>query len=693
MPALAQLGQPRVRAELVAAEQGITPGGTVHVALRQVIEPGWHTYWRNPGDSGEATQITWTLPQGWRAGDIVWPAPKRLPVGPLMNYGYEGEVLLPVSLAAPASARPGDTARLSAEVLMLVCKDICIPQTASLALDLPIVAVSAGPHPGWGAAVTRTLADAPKRGSLKATYALQSRALKLAVTGTPLRGADITGAYFFPFEGSIIDHAKPQKAQAGAEGVTLTLEPAEGFPAAAPPAAISGVLSLAGGRTYEISAPRGALPAGAVANAGAALKAGGGLGLPLALVFAFLGGVVLNAMPCVFPILSMKAASLAGHAHEAAAARRQGLAFTGGVLAAFAALALALLAAKAAGAAAGWGFQLQNPYVVAALALLMLLIALNLSGVFEADLAPAGTGGSLAGRGGLAGAFFTGALAVVVAAPCTAPFMAGALGYALIQSGPTSVAVFLALGAGFAAPFLLLSFSPGLLRRLPRPGPWMDTLRKLLAFPMYGAAAWLLWVLTQQAGTTTMAAVLAAALAVALAAWLFGRGQRARARGGRLWPYAATAAAAALVAVEAAGAGVRLAAPDGSAVGNVSPSRGLVSEPWSPERVAALRAEGRPVLVNFTAAWCVTCQVNDQVALSRRSVGEAFVRTGAAYLKADWTRRDETIARELARHGRAGVPLYLVYPAGGQGEPRVLPQLLTEGAVVAALERAAGTRA
>jgi thiol:disulfide interchange protein DsbD len=681
-PALAApVNTGHIQAELVAQEAAV-PGGVVYVALRQDIARGWHTYWRNPGDSGEPTRISWTLPAGWSAGEIVWPTPHRQPIGPLLNYGYTGEVLLPTPIQVPASARPGSTVELKAAVTFLVCEDICIQEQAQLALTLP-VAAAATLDPAWGPRIAEVLAAAPKPAGLNAVFAVSGPKLTLAVTGATLKGADAAEVYFFPFSGKAIEHAGAQTVERGPDGLTLTLPAGFDFTQGATPRVLAGVLAV-GGRAYEISATPGAPPPGA-SGLGPPPSAASrpGLGLPLALVFAVLGGLILNLMPCVFPVLSMKAAALAGHAHEEKAARAQGLAYLGGVLATFLALAGALIALKAAGAAIGWGFQLQSPAAVAGLALVMLLVALNLSGVFEAGTSLQGAGGSLASKRGLAGSFLTGVLAVVVAAPCTAPFMASAMGYALTQSAAVTLLIFAALGLGLAAPFVLLSFAPALLRRMPKPGPWMETLRHALAFPMYGAVAWLIWVLAQQTGPVGLAYALAAGLAAACAAWLFGLAQgRERA------PVVRTLATVALLA--AAGLVVLLALEKDGPAGAAQPSAAaeLPSKPWSPARVAALRAEGRPVFVNFTAAWCVTCQVNDRLALSTKTVAAAFERNGAVYLKADWTNRDATIAAALAEHGRAGVPLYLVYGADGS-DPVILPQLLSEGMVVEAIGKAA----
>lgn len=676
-------------AELVAQTQGIAPGQTVHVALRQKIDKGWHTYWRNSGDSGEPTVIAWTLPSGWKAGEIVWAPPARQPTGPLMNYGYSDEVLLPVAVTAPADARPGEVATLKAHASFLVCEEICVPEDAQLTLDLPITAAPPPEDPKWGRRIAQALAAAPRPAGLTAAFERSGAALKLAVTGAAVKGAEAADAYFYPFDGTVIDHAKPQAIERGPDGLTLTITPGVAFQAPTPPTALAGVLAL-DGKAYEIAAASGPLPAAAAGlgppRAAPAGGGGSGLGLAAAALFAFLGGVVLNLMPCVFPVLAMKATSLARHADAQRAARAQGLAFLAGVLVTFLALALTLIAVRAGGAAVGWGFQLQSPPIVAGLTLLMLAVALNLSGIFEVGQSLQGVGTELAARRGLAGAFFTGALAVVVAAPCTAPFMGPAMGWALTQSAPAALAVFAALGLGFAAPFTLAAFAPRLLARLPRPGPWMESFRRLMAFPMYGAAAWLAWVLTVQAGPAALARILAAGVVLAFAAWLFGRWQKGRAAGRRPVALAALAAAAGAVAVAAAlTPGYQIAAP-AAAAETAAPGK-LAYEPWSAERLAAARAEGRPVFVNFTAAWCVSCQVNEKVALSTDKVAKAFAATNAVYLKGDWTRKDAVIEAELARHGRAGVPLYLVYGANG-GDGVILPQLLTADTVVRALEAA-----
>jgi thiol:disulfide interchange protein len=672
-------GPQHVKAVLAAQTQGAAPGSTVYVALIQTIDPHWHTYWRNPGDAGEPTKITWTLPAGWRAGDIVWPAPKQLPVGPLMNYGYEGQAILASPIEVPADAKVGETAHIAAKAQMLVCADVCVPQDANLTLDLPIVAGGGAADPTWGAAIASALAAAPKPSGLTATYQVSGTTLKVAIAGPALAGLSGAGAYFYPETAGLIDQAKPQAIDLGAQGLTFATTAGGDFKAGAP---IAGVVETADGHAFEVSAAAGQPPPQSGGLGPPAQSAQ--LGLALAALFAFLGGLILNLMPCVFPILSMKAASLIARPHEAGAARAQGVAFLVGVLGTFLALAGGIIALRGAGQAVGWGAQLQPAIVTAALALILLAAALDLSGVFEIGASMQGLGGGLAARADLLGAVFTGALAVVVAAPCTAPFMGPALGYALTQPALPALAIFTALALGFAAPFTLLAFSPALLRRLPRPGPWMDVLKKVLAFPMYAAAAWLLWVLAAQTDRGSLASAFAAAVLVGLAAWIFGAAQRRSASGKRARTVFALAGVSAALAVAAVAAAPYDAPPSS---GNVAVAAGIPSEAWSPERLASLRAAGKPVFVDFTAAWCVTCQVNEQTALNTAEAVKAFQRTGAVYLKADWTNRDSAIAKALADQGRVGVPLYLVYGTDG-GAPKVLPQLLTSGLVAEALDAA-----
>lgn len=680
----------RIEAELVALGAWATPGSTLVVAIRQDIRPGWHTYWRNPGDSGGPTTLSWTLPAGVTAGDIVWPLPERQRLADLMNYGYSGSVYLPVPVAIPASARDGETLTLTVEARFLVCSaEMCVPDDLTLTLDMPVRNGAAPPDPRHGPAIAAALKAVPQPAGIQARAALSDGRLTLTATGGPAAEGPRTDVFFLPYRAGVIDHAAAQTGSRGPEGLRLDLTPGRRL-AAGQEARLDGVLVI-DGRGYEISATPGPALDG-VAGEGEireASRAGaGGGGFLRAALLALLGGLILNLMPCVLPILAMKAAALASVAHDPAAARRDGLGFLTGVLATFLGLAAVMIALRAGGQAIGWGFQLQSPAVVAGLALLMLAVALNLSGAFHmgAGLQAAGSG-PLSRLPGAAGAVLTGALAVIVAAPCTAPFMAVALGAALVMPWPMALAVFLMLGIGFALPFVAISLSPALIRRLPRPGPWMDRFKTLLALPMYGAALWLAWVFSRQAGVTATALLLAGGLALGLGLWLTGRLQAADAPAARRRPVMAAAATALVVALSLA-VGARLVARP-PATDEPAPGR-LSAAAWSPEAVEAARAAGRPVFVNFTADWCVTCKINERTALGSKRVEDAFRAANAVYLVGDWTSRDPAIAAELARHGRSGVPLYLVYSPEA-AEPVVLPQLLGEGGVIAAVE-AAGRR-
>jgi thiol:disulfide interchange protein DsbD len=656
-----------VEAELTAERSVVAPGQTVRVALTQRIRPGWHTYWVNPGDSGLPTEIQWTLPEDWRAGPIQWPAPRRIPVGPLVNFGYENEVHLLTEIAVPATARPGETVTLTAAASWLVCEEICIPEQADLTLDLAIAATAAAPSAEQATLFAEADSAMPVPSPVPVRAERRGDRLVLTLPLPEAEGAAVTEAYFFPEETGAVDLAAPQTLKLDRAGLHLAVS-------ATPSAgdqAVAGVLAL----TEVINGvPRRQMLQVAAAPA---VQAGGDapIGVGRALLLAMLGGIVLNLMPCVFPVLSMKALALVSH--RGAAARGHGLAYAAGVLASFAVIGGALLALRATGARIGWGFQLQDPFVVAVLAYVLFALGLSLSGVFQVTGRFVGAGQSLAAKEGFAGSFFTGALATVVATPCTAPFMGAALGFALVQPPLPALGIFLALGFGLALPFLVLTFTPALLHHLPRPGLWMERVKQVLAFPLYGSAAWLVWVLSIQTGPDGVAAALAGLTLVGFAAWLFGVTQQRGGTAGRL------GAAAAVVAIVAAGALARL--PGASAAGAAAPGAEAPGGPerFSPARLSELRAAGKPVLVNLTAAWCITCLVNERVALSTPAVQSALRSAGFVYLKGDWTNRDPEITAVLERFGRSGVPLYLVYHPGQ--EPVILPQILTEGIVLEAL--------
>jgi len=666
----------KVDGRLVSESVSVRPGSRFWVGLHQKIAPGWHTYWRNPGDSGQPTSIAWTLPAGFRAGEIMWPHPTRIPVGSAMSYGYEGEVLLLVEITAPADVPPGSAVTLGANASWLVCEKICIPEDARLDLRLPVVSGEPAIDRDWAVAFARARRQLPSPSPWPASFTVTPAEVTLTVETLVLDAGRTGDIWFYPFEWGLIDHAAHQQASVGQQGVTLRTAP--GPLAADADRAIDGVLvvseRLESGMVTQAFAIRAA-PARRAA-APAILRA---LGL------ALLGGIVLNLMPCVFPILSVKALSLVREARGPAAGLRvHGAVYTAGVLASFTLLAGALLALRAAGEQVGWGFQLQVPLVVALLAYLLFALGLSLSGVFMIGGRVSGLGARLAERPGHAGAFFTGALAATVATPCTAPFMGAAVGFAVTQPAPIALAVFEALGLGLALPYLALCVSPALLRHLPRPGPWMERLKQLLAFPLYGSAAWLVWVLARQAGVDSAGAALAGMVLIAFAAWLFEASRRAAPRVQRVLGGAvlgALAAAITLVVVP-----TRAAIPTRP---SATLEAGMRWEPFSAQRLADLQARDIPVFVNFTAAWCITCLVNERVALASTGVTARLADKRVASLKADWTSRDPEITRMLSAFGRSGVPLYVLYPRPSAGkQPVVLPQILTERIVLDALDGA-----
>jgi thiol:disulfide interchange protein DsbD len=694
--AVSSIAQPvrvdHAEAELVAAADAVVPGQAATLGLRIRHEPHWHTYWQIPGDSGLPTTLQWQLPPGYSAGPIEWPVPKRLPVGPLMNFGYEGELLLPVQVSIPPSAVAGQTVHFKARADWLICKDVCIPGGADLALTLPVRAEAAPSRHASHFASTRAQVPQPaKLGGATAT--IESDRVRFSFRAT----APIDRLEFFPLEEARIEPAAVQTLRAEGEVTSLYLTAAQ--PIAAGFKQLKGVLVANGG---PAAADKGGwanvvevpLMAGAVAALPAAATAASSVGSPsspmsfwLALGAAFIGGLILNLMPCVFPVLSLKLLSLLQHqrvddaAHVPhASLRAHGAAFAAGVVLCFVLLAALLLVLRAAGEQLGWGFQLQTPWVVAALTLLFFLIGLNLLGAFEfgfgGALASSDTAQRLQGDR-LSGSFGTGVLAVAVAAPCTAPFMGAALGYAITQPAPLALAVFAILGAGMAAPYVVLTWLPALLDRLPRPGVWMLRFKQAMAFPMFATCVWLLWVLAQQIGIDAMTLVLGGLVLMGLAAWAYGLTQAGAGR----WRWVALAALPlALYAV--------FGSTWSGAVANRNVALAADAGDWRAWSITAQKAQlaaGKPFFVDFTAAWCVTCQANKRLVLTRDAVREAFAQRGVTLMRADWTNRDDDITLELARFNRNGVPLYVLYD--GNGKAQVLPELLSERIVLDALAR------
>jgi thiol:disulfide interchange protein len=671
-----------VRAELVAhAPEGVSAGKPVWLGLVIEHAPHWHTYWKNPGDSGLPTSLTWQLPAGVAAGEIAWPTPQRLPIGPLVNYGYEGKLLLPVP-AEVASGFQGESLNVKLSAQWLVCKDVCIPQQGEFALRVPAKATTAAHAALFDAAWAAQPKDAAEA-KVSAELIDDAKALRVAIGGLPaaLQGKDLS---FFAEAAGVIDHAakvkgawdgttwradvpiSPQRfesplkmhavltAPGQAAGTRVDMKIAGAWPALTPPAPVA-----------ETSTP-----------AAAVAPPPPDFGFAVALLFAFIGGALLNLMPCVFPILSLKVLGFAGHAHSRRALVGGGLAYTAGVVLSFVALAALLIALRAGGEQIGWGFQLQSPGFVAALAVLFTIIALNLAGLFEfGTVLPSGLA-SLQMRHPLADSFLTGVLAVAVASPCTAPFMGAALGFAFTLPAAQSLLLFGVLGLGMALPYLVMSLWPAVARAMPRPGAWMATFKTAMAFPMLATVVWLVWILGQQTSIDGAAALLAVLVALAFALWAWGRIDSTR----------FARAAWSTLGVALLGVSIAWALPtwreaQAAPAGAVSGERW---QPWSPERVAALNAEGRTVFVDFTAAWCVTCQVNKRSTLNDAGLMADMDTARVALLRADWTRRDATISNELSRLGRNGVPVYAVYRPG-QTQPTLLPELLSVSTVRNAL--------
>jgi thiol:disulfide interchange protein DsbD len=692
---------PHSEARLVSDVASIRAGVPFTVGFHVTLDEGWHTYWHNAGDAGNGLIAEWSLPSGFVADSFAYPIPERIPYPPLVNYGYNDEVVFLATITPPADLGAGRSVRLTVSADFLVCEKICIPAQAERSLDLPVR--DAPPLPSGDSALVVRYADRlPVANSQWATRAARTvGGFVLDVAPPDGWEGSLGGAYFFPADPVLLDHVADQavgRTATGAYRIRLT----ESTYLPGEPERIEGVLVLPNGAAFDAAGRRGLIvsaavegaqvawaaepdePVAAAAMAGgqaATADAAGGVSLLVAVLFALAGGVILNLMPCVFPILSLKALGFASRGGDRAGMRRDGLAFAAGVIVTFLAVAGLLMAVRASGAQVGWGYQLQSPAVVAALAALMVIIGLNLAGMFE-------IGASMTRLGGLGGsgegsAFLTGVLATVVATPCTAPFMGAAVGAALIRPPLEGLVIFGALGVGMAAPYMALSFWPALASRLPRPGRWMETFKQALAFPMFAVAIWLVWVFGLQTGIGGAARLLFGLLLLAFAGWVIGR-----------WPAVTISlrnrlatrglAAGAVIAALAAGVTAIRGETPIPAAGDAA---AMEWETWSAAAVEEHRSAGRAVFVDFTAAWCISCQVNERVALEAASVRQGFAERDVALLKADWTRRDSSITAALASFGRSGVPLYVYYPAHPAAEPIVLPALLTPKIVLETLEQ------
>jgi len=697
-----------VRVELLVIPQGLNPGASADAGLYFKLEPGWHIYWKNPGDAGLPPQASWTLPKGITAGPMQFPAPRRLSLGPLMDFGYENEVFFPLKLHVASGVKPGPIT-LHASVDWLVCRGSCIPGKAELEVRREVF-----DHTAKTAALASDAAlykrfaahlPLPLPASAKAAFQPTPAGFRLTVE----TGRRETSAVFFPSGQDILDNPAPQKLTPVANGFILDLKKDASL--AANPKQLKGVLELSGGRAYEIAALPGASifaeQTGADAPAekpdsenispnGSAepsygLKPGPSTNpappLSWALLLrvsglAFLGGLLLNLMPCVFPVLFIKGLALVNSGKEEKRTLRvHGLVYTAGILVSFWALVAALLGLRAAGATLGWGFQFQSPFFLSLMAALLFFLGLSLAGQFDLGLTLTSAGGSLAAKQGLAGSFFTGVLAVVVATPCTAPFMGAAVGYALTQSAAVTFAVFTALALGLAAPYVALTLQPAWTRWLPKPGAWMEVLRQAISVPLFATVIWLAWVLARAYGASVLALLLSSLLLLAIAGWFLGR-----------WPVKRWATTVAVLIL----AGVVALAVFGQRLANETDEKPVAEgasaqpsgawEPWSLERMAAYQSQGRPVFVDFSASWCLTCQVNERAVLNQPGVQKAFADHKVALLRADWTRHDEAITKALTAMGRSGVPAYALY-VPGENNPRLLPEVLTPGIVADAVAK------
>jgi len=680
--------------QLVVPPSALSPGSPAVAGLYFKLEQGWHVYWKNAGDSGEPPHIKWTLPLGITAGPLQFPAPQRLPLGPLMDFGYENEVLFPFSLNVASNVAVAP-AVLHAHVDWLVCREVCIPGKAELETTRPVTK------------------EAPKAATVDTDSAIYWRLHNLVPPSAPSKfkagfqptaqgfrltietGQRETQAVFFPADQDVLDNPAPQKVTPTAKGFTLELKKDANLTKA--PDQLRGVIELSGGRAYEIAAPQGK-PVPAANNSGEASSENTATaanpgnsantassassatapqpGLAKIIGLAFLGGIILNLMPCVFPVLFLKGLALVNSgSEERHKLRAHGLIYTLGILVSFWVLVGVLLGLRAAGSRLGWGFQFQSPVFLFLMAGLLFFLGLSLAGQFEIGLSLTSAGGELAAKQGYTGSFFTGVLAVIVATPCTAPFMGAAIGYALAAPALATFAVFTALALGLAAPYLALTLQPAWTRILPRPGVWMEVLRQAVSVPIFGTVIWLAWVVAQAYGATMLAALLASFLLLAIAGWFLGR-----------WPargWSTTLAGVIALSVVCLGFFASKNLVTASETLN-PPEKSQGWQPWSAETVAHYQSQDTPVFVDFTAKWCLSCQVNERVALTRPEVMKAFADGHVALLKADWTQHDDAISQTLEKLGRSGVPVYALY-VPGEASPRLLPEALTPGIVLDAL--------
>lgn len=652
----------RTESTLISDVSAIHAGEKFWLVVHIKQQPGWHTYWKNPGDSGMASSLEWTLPKGFAAGDIQFLAPDRIQESDLVDYAYNDNAWLPVAVTAPMLVRANTIAIFAVKANWLVCKDVCIPETAEFSLSLPEVAGVEKTPSGDALVIGNVIGRLPVPLNESLKFQHMGDKITFSTPHPGIAAQSIKAALFFPATEGFIANNAGQQVSMQADKTDFTLVAEKGVL----PEKVEGVVSffLSDGARKDFSI---ALAPGKVANLngdgmGSIMdSSAGNISLAAAVAFAFLGGLILNLMPCVFPILALKALAIVRKAEKRASqVRMHGLVYSIGVVASFLALASVLIAIQLSGKSIGWGYQMQSPMFVLGLAVIVFLVGLNLSGYFELPSLFGNVGSGVAAKDSLVGSFATGVLAVMVATPCTAPFMAPAIGFALTQSIEVVLVVFASLGFGLAAPFLLLSMFPKLIKLLPKPGAWMLGFKQAVAFPMYGCTVWLLWILAREAGEDALFVVMSGFVALAFAVWLI----RMRAK--------YTGLLLAVLVIAGMAEFMHFTHNANSTI--------MTSEAFSPARLQALRDEGKPVFVDATADWCITCKVNEHTALSSKEIRKLFEQKHIIYMVADWTHDDKDITAYLQSFGRAGVPIYVYYPPD-HGAPVVLPQVLTKAIV------------
>ncbi len=680
-----------VTVDLIAEQAAVVPGETFYLALDFELESHWHLYWKNPGASGLPVEIEWELPEGFVAGEIEWPAPERIELGGLMSYAYEDAVTLMVPISVPTSAVVGESVVLRGESFWLACKEMCLPGDAKLSLELPVAAsASPGEHAGKFEAARAELPQVSAPWAIGAAIEGESLLFTIEQGSGPAIPEDL---YFYVDVEGIVDPNEPQMLEfvdADTARLITVLDVAQ---ADEPATTVAGVLQSASGN-WAVELTIGEAAAAPIAQeslAGEVPAASGfegvllNLGLPGWLLLAFLGGFILNVMPCVLPVLSLKVFSLLKHSGQSKAqALMHGGAYTAGVVASFLALAGVLLALRSVGERIGWGFQLQSPNFVVVLTVVFFLFALNLMGVFEIGTSLVGADTKVSKRNDTLGSFGMGVLAAVVGAPCMGPLVASVSGIAVQANAATGLLIFGVMGLGLASPFLFLSIFPKLVAYLPKPGVWMESVKQFMGFLLMAAVVFLALVAGRLGGVDAVIALLIALLLAGLAAWIYGRWS-VPVKPKRTQRIAQAISLALLVFATYYAINETKAAYDNFEAGS-SVSRNGQWQPWSSERVETELAAGKPVFIDFTASWCLICQVNKKVATHTEATEALFEEHGVVALEADWTRYDSAITEELERFGRSGVPLYVLYAP--DGEVTVLPQSLTNGIVREAVEKA-----